>query len=68
MNYFMSLWLEKEKGRGVQGIGASRERLLFWGLTISSDSGVFWNYKSNARVPIVAQQKQISLVSINQMP
>ena len=48
----MSLWLEKEKGGGIQSIGASRERLLFWAFRVSSDPVMFWNCKPNVPRPI----------------
>lgn len=52
INYLMSLWLEKEKGGGIQSMGASRERLLFWAFRVSSDPEMFWNCKPNVRRPI----------------
>lgn len=51
INDLMSLWLEKEKGGGIQSMGASRER-LFWAFGVSSDPEMFWNCKPNVRRPI----------------
>lgn len=51
INYLTSLWLEKEKGGGIQSMGEV-ERGCCCERSVSSDPEMFWNCKPNVPRPV----------------